>query len=680
MQGPSDQGGARDAVRIGVWVGVAAALALCLEVAPDVGYGDAGELGTAAVVLGVPHPTGFALDMLWLKAVSLVPLGSLPFRLGLGAALTGGFALGLCAAITFALAGRAGVRSALARGLGAVLAASGLYGFAVFAAATRSVEVYALALAAVLLGLYVAMTAARAPAVLALLAGLAAGMHVTAGLYVAPLLLMALARAPRSGRALVTAAPLALAGALVLAYLPLASRRDPAIDWGDPETLSGVIAHLSAERVRSAYQAEMFGGDRSAPLLLGEQLAPLSLLAALALFAALLSLVRGGARAPSPARFAAAVILALGALDVAYAVWVNPMGVRDLQCGHVAGACIAILGGAGAAVLVERLGARARGHHGPRRVLELALVTCALGQLALPRAARSERGEDGYALGELFGSGGPVAGLPPRAVFLCTTDHACAASMFALAVERVRPDVDSAPAQHLWDATVLRQLEGLSAPAAEGRAQRARRAEENTRRLLEGRAGRPVALETRKIAEAGGGVMLAPLAGGPFLTPAASAAPDAFARAYDGIERMLRARFGPPESQGAPAVPPDERAQVLWSRAFGELGAAALRAPTVHDGLVLLEAAAHVAPARATAWVNLGVGLEVVGQLDDAVEVTERAVLLEPARATGWVNLAHFELKRGQRQRARAALERAQQAGVRDARLDALRAQLDAPR
>src|SRR5688572_12843816 len=96
--------------RDALWIGVLGALALCLRAASDVGYGDAGELGTAAVVLGVAHPTGFALDVLWLKAASLVPLGSLPWRLNIATALTGGAALGLCASTIGALAERAGVR------------------------------------------------------------------------------------------------------------------------------------------------------------------------------------------------------------------------------------------------------------------------------------------------------------------------------------------------------------------------------------------------------------------------------------------------------------------------------------------------------------------------------------------------------------------------------------------
>ena len=42
-------------------------------------------------------------------------------------------------------------------------------------------------------------------------------------------------------RLLVAAAGAGLAGLLPYLYLPLRSRADPALDWGDPETVSGFL-------------------------------------------------------------------------------------------------------------------------------------------------------------------------------------------------------------------------------------------------------------------------------------------------------------------------------------------------------------------------------------------------------------------------------------------------------
>jgi hypothetical protein len=675
MEAMTDPGTERDAL----WVGVLGALALALGAAPDVGYGDAGELGTAAVVLGVAHPTGFAFDLLWLKAASLVPLGSLAFRLNTATALAGGAALGLCAAVIARIAIRAGVRDPLARRAGVALGVSGLYGSAIFAAATQAVEVYALALCAVLLAVYFALVGGRGERALAVLVGLAFGLHVTAGLYAAPVLLACAFRAPRLGRFIATRAPLLLAAALVLAYLPLASRRDPPIDWGDPETLSGVLGHLTAQRIRDAYQAELFGGNASAPMLLLSQLSGLGGLLMLALGVALASSWMARAQQtsePRPAtgpRVALLGVALLGCLDLAYALLINPMGVRDLQCGHVTAACLAILGGVAGAVLLQAFAER----RAPRLAVAALLVSLAIAQLA-PSVLRSE--QDGYALAELFGSGGLTTALPPRTLFLCSTDNACAAGMFALIVERVRPDMDVAPAQHLWDATVLRQIEGLAVPAAQHAAERGARALANTRALIGGAARRPLAFELRKTAvEVDKGGRLGPLQDGAFVAPVGAVSPDAFARARRLLDRALHSRFVAPPGDSAAAAPSDERARLAWSRVYGELGAVASQSPAIRDGVGALERAVQLAPERATAWNNLGVALESLGQLDAAIEVTKRALQLEPTGATSWVNLARLEQTRGDVAAARKVLKLAADAGVEDPRLRALGLELSAP-
>src|SRR5688500_13002967 len=102
-------GAERDAQRDAWVLFVLAALALVLLVTPDLGFGDSGELGTAALVLGVAHPTGFAVDLLWLKLSSLLPLGHAALRMNLVPALAGAASLGLTAALTGILCVRIGI-------------------------------------------------------------------------------------------------------------------------------------------------------------------------------------------------------------------------------------------------------------------------------------------------------------------------------------------------------------------------------------------------------------------------------------------------------------------------------------------------------------------------------------------------------------------------------------------
>src|SRR5262249_5769752 len=65
---------------IGGWTFVLSWCALTLLVPGGPAFRDAGELGAAAQVLGVPHPTGFPNDMLLLRAGTLLPFGPLAFR------------------------------------------------------------------------------------------------------------------------------------------------------------------------------------------------------------------------------------------------------------------------------------------------------------------------------------------------------------------------------------------------------------------------------------------------------------------------------------------------------------------------------------------------------------------------------------------------------------------------
>ena len=63
----------------------------------DVGFRDAGELGTAAAGLGIAHPTGFGVDLLVLRALGFLPLGHHAFRQNLMVAWEAAAALGLLA-------------------------------------------------------------------------------------------------------------------------------------------------------------------------------------------------------------------------------------------------------------------------------------------------------------------------------------------------------------------------------------------------------------------------------------------------------------------------------------------------------------------------------------------------------------------------------------------------------
>jgi tetratricopeptide (TPR) repeat protein len=680
-----------------IWLG--STLLLGAHAGADVGAFDSGEIGGAAIALGVAHPTGFAVDMLLLRAAALLPLGPLALRENLAVACIAAAAATLLARLTMQLCAQLGVRL-VASAVGALIAASGLIAFPTFLGSALAVEVYSSSLALLLLAALVIDVERWRPS-LWLLWGLCCGAHVSAGLLILPLCAATLirdwpgfreARAPARS-ALGIRALLFASGALVIAYLPLASRRDTAFDWGDPQNLLGLLRHLSAARVREAYAAKMFAGASAARLVLFEQLG----FAPWLLVAAAVGLV---ATWQKQCR-AALVCLSVLTLDLAYAVWVNPMGIRQRQLGHASGAVLALFGGIGIAWLVERALLRA-----PRLGALAALGGTWLALEALWWAPWPPA-SDGYVEAERFGAGSTATELAPRAIYLCSSDSACAGALFAMYIEGARPDLAVLPAQHLWDRGVLRRLSGVPRLAglvdasteqtiAEGRAGpelRRMLAERVAAGLAHTNGERPVYFEDANVAARSPGLGLskvpwfaldsAGLRDANAAEPAADGGEDDLdAEPRDPTGRVVaneaslrlialeRARF----DEAGPTTP---LARDLWASAHAELGKVLLRAGLTEDALWELKRTAALTPERALAHSNLGVCLEQAGDVRAALEETKLALRLDPTEPTPWVNLARLVFTRNGPVAAREVLTEARRQAVEDPRLEALRRAID---
>jgi hypothetical protein len=226
---------------LAVLVGVAVFVLYARGACPTIYVGDSGELVTAVHVLGIPHPSGYPLYVLLGKLWTLaVPAGSIAWRMSLFSAAA---AAGACAGL-FQLARRAGVHPAAAATAALLLAASPS-----FWGEANVQRVYALGA----LFLIVTVAAAwrwherrdgRSFAAAWLACGLAVAAHGAMAALAAALALLVVASEPR-----VLVRPRRLAGALAgfgvgvlpYAYLPLRSRADPVLDWGDPETLRAFV-------------------------------------------------------------------------------------------------------------------------------------------------------------------------------------------------------------------------------------------------------------------------------------------------------------------------------------------------------------------------------------------------------------------------------------------------------
>jgi hypothetical protein len=275
-----------------VGAGLVAFVVYALGAAPGVGFFDGGELTAAAFGLGVSHPPGQPLYSAIGKAVALVPLGDVAFRLNLLSAGAGAVAVGLLAWLGLLL--ELGEVGALVASV--VLGASPM----LIGQATRA-EVYTPLLAVALLAACLlarsttTVTSANTPSATvppstvppstvppstvpsptvpvatvpsgqarlrdvlagAFLLGLATAIHpLLAAAGAVPVAIVAVRGLGlrRSLRALGPAVLAALAGAAVYAYLPAAASRHPLVDWGGARTASAVWATISARAYASNF-------------------------------------------------------------------------------------------------------------------------------------------------------------------------------------------------------------------------------------------------------------------------------------------------------------------------------------------------------------------------------------------------------------------------------------------
>jgi hypothetical protein len=203
--------------------------------------GDSGELVTAVHVLGIPHPSGYPLYVLLGKLWTiLVPVGSIAFRMSLFSAACAATA---CALLFATVRQDGGSRTA------------GLFGAGILAFGpsfwheANIQRVYALNALFVVLALNRALAwhRERKPrdlVVTMLICGLGATNHTVMALVGvavavwAPIVDRSLFRRPRI---IAVCAATFLAGLLPYAYLPIRSRMDPVLNWGEPSTLERLL-------------------------------------------------------------------------------------------------------------------------------------------------------------------------------------------------------------------------------------------------------------------------------------------------------------------------------------------------------------------------------------------------------------------------------------------------------
>lgn len=258
-------------------IGVSAgALALYLStIAPTLTWGylargvDGGELLAAANTFGVPHPPGYPTYTLLLKLfATLVPVGDFAFRGNLMSALLATGSVALLYAVVLRFCGYMwpnGPRSlrTVSAALGAgVFAASPLFWSQAIITEVHTLNALfagLLLLIATRLALPTEPRGEGSPrnmlVLFGLVLGLGLGNHLTLLAIAVPLALWVAASLGWRNVASVWPVLALFVGLSIYVYLPISASQEPAVNWGNADTVGGMAWMLSGR----VYQEHVFG-------------------------------------------------------------------------------------------------------------------------------------------------------------------------------------------------------------------------------------------------------------------------------------------------------------------------------------------------------------------------------------------------------------------------------------
>ena len=233
--------------------------------APGLTWLDGGELALGVGTMGVAHPPGEPIYLALAKLLSLLPVGDLPFRLTLFAALCSALASGLLTRLTFEIIVSAPLAGAGEPdwGSGAILggAFAGLtYGLApgVQLQAVRP-ELYSLMGLLLISAVWLIYQGGRRGLALAVIPCCLAGAvhHAMLVAAIPGLALLSVRRGRGSLKAGLSSAALLLpSGLLLFAWLPLRSFTDPALDFGSPRTLERVLWSVTGRSYSRSFNVD----------------------------------------------------------------------------------------------------------------------------------------------------------------------------------------------------------------------------------------------------------------------------------------------------------------------------------------------------------------------------------------------------------------------------------------
>jgi hypothetical protein len=415
--------------------------------APSITGGDSGELVTAALSGGVPHPPGYPLFAMLARAFAALPFGPSPaWRVNLLSAVSTAAAAGLLCALL-----ELWTRNRIAALVAAILFGTNqVVWYHATSAEIFGLNAFFVALA-FLLWLCVERTASRRFVfALAFTSGLAMCNQHTFALAGLPLLLRALwvARRGLRARGIALAVALGLLGLAPYAYVPMASASAAAVSWGDQTTLHALLAHI----LRLDYGS--FGlGRASASSAFVDQGTFLPTLWALLGHAFPrftwigLPLACAGffltTRAQQEPKETIILGISLGAYVLVFCAFSNMAPRSELFLTEVSrffiqpDLLLAVAAGLGCAEILRGLRARSAFFaRRPRLDYALPVLVLALG-VAANHGSASRRNNNVFS--EFAKTA--LASLPPNAIVVSYGDHVSGAISYVHEIENLRPDV-----------------------------------------------------------------------------------------------------------------------------------------------------------------------------------------------------------------------------------------------
>jgi len=398
---------------------------------PTIYVGDSGELVTAVHLLGIPHPTGYPLYVLTGKLWTLMfPYGSVALRMSLFSAA--------CGAATVAVVYRV-CRRAEMRMIAALFAATTLAFSPSFWSQANIQRVYTLGALFVVVATLSAWRwhedrSTRSLALTFFVCGLGATNHTFMVIYAGAFAGFVIATGRFGLRGLLAAGGAFALGLLPYAYLPVRSRANPRLDWGNPETLD---AFLSVVVRRDFWERAWFEGPSDfLPIGLDYARSLAAELAWLGMVLALVGVVVGWRRGYPVALFLGVMLGNVGAMAL--------HGSRtDLFVWHryyiPSYVMMALLAGVGCDAFVARV---------PRvlRVVPLGIP------LFLLITGWHAHDRSRYRVAEGFGEA-VLDALPPGAHLVASDDNILFSLLYMHLVEKRRPDVNLVP-QGVGDAVL----------------------------------------------------------------------------------------------------------------------------------------------------------------------------------------------------------------------------------